>query len=214
MLALFLIVGFAISLALVPPEEQAFDLSERIDILGMLVLFLLSVGYIGHSLELTLRKSYMDEFVMRSDSDLIRQEKNTAQQLLSSMLPPSIIAKLKAGHEQVVDGYECVTILFCEIYQFSSWCEAQYVTDFKGRKVKVRDEISAKDVVRVLNVVYNMFDYIIDAYPKLHKVETINEVSTVEKGMYVELMKLATCFDSMNRCTWSLVAALCPVIVM
>eukprot|EP01138_Halocafeteria_seosinensis_P007549 gb/GECG01007717.1/.p1 GENE.gb/GECG01007717.1/~~gb/GECG01007717.1/.p1 ORF type:complete len:1712 (+),score=216.63 gb/GECG01007717.1/:1-5136(+) len=177
-----LILGFAASLAFFPPSSGQFERSERVDIFGLLILFLVAVGYIGHSLEFTLRKSFMDEYIMRVDSDLIRQEKNTAQQLLASMLPPSIVAKLKAGQEQIVQSYESVTILFCEICDFSTWCAAQYATDSKGRRIKIRESISAEDVVRVLNVVFSMFDYIIDSYPMLHKVETINEVYMVSGG--------------------------------
>ena len=169
----------------VPPEDE--EMADLIDIFGILIFFVVIVGFIGHSLEYSLRKSFFDEYIMRADRDVLQQERNVSQKLLKSMLPTSLIQRIKNGEDQIVDSFDSVTVMFVEIYRFAHWCgNPYYDVDVNGRLTKVRDKLSPELVVEVLNIVYNTFDKLMDEFTKLHKVETVNEVYMVVGGCPVK----------------------------
>jgi class 3 adenylate cyclase len=80
------------------------------------------------------------------------------------MMPIEIIKQLKMG-KAIAEPYSEVTVLFCEIYHFSTFA-SQHPPDV---------------VVRTLNTVYSRFDDLIDEFG-VHKVETVFEVYMVVGG--------------------------------
>lgn len=80
------------------------------------------------------------------------------------MMPIEIIKQLKMG-KAIAEPYAEVTVLFCEIYHFSTFAS------------KNPPDV----VVRTLNTVYSRFDDLIDMFG-VHKVETVFEVYMVVGG--------------------------------
>ena len=170
------VIGLGIGIALRPPA--AFD-NERAggnvvvaDIFGTLAIFLVAVAFAGRNLDLQLRRSFMDEYKLRAESDLITAEQERSTTLLNSMLPASIQKKLRraqaSGKTTLADDYDGVTVLFCEIYHFAAWCADK----------------KPEEVVRVLNTVYSTFDGLLDSFQDgaVHKVETVGEVYMLVSG--------------------------------
>eukprot|EP01138_Halocafeteria_seosinensis_P013676 gb/GECG01013967.1/.p1 GENE.gb/GECG01013967.1/~~gb/GECG01013967.1/.p1 ORF type:complete len:1888 (+),score=226.04 gb/GECG01013967.1/:1-5664(+) len=180
-LVLCFAVGLAVGIVFLPPED--ITSSRLIDVFGVLFLFFVIVGFVGHSLEYSLRKSFLDEYVMRAESDVLQHERIVSQKLLRSLLPGTLINKLRKGDSDVVDAFESVTVMFCEICSFAQWCGTPYYeSDANGCPALVRDKLEPSTVVNVLNIVYNTFDKIMDEFPLLHKVETVKEVYMVSGG--------------------------------
>jgi hypothetical protein len=199
------IASFGIALGIVGTGRTTTD--GVFVLFGVLVMFLIAVGFIGHMLEYQvrffscvvyggrggdplphppllllllcppvtppvvspqLRRSFLDEYLLRMNADLLQGEKDLANELLNSMLPADVIAELKAGRPSPADTFEHVTVLFCEITNFAEWCRGK----------------SPQHVVKVLNIIYSAFDDLVDAFPpgSVHKVETVNEIYMLVSG--------------------------------
>ena len=87
------------------------------------ILLLVAVAFVGHNLERSLRVSFLDEVIVRRQRDQLGVEKRLSDRLLANMLPKQIAAQLKEGRHVVADEFEAVTVLFCEI------CDWSRVTD-------------------------------------------------------------------------------------
>ena len=118
-LSFVLIVTFCSLLFLFSDKGSA----ELFNVVGMLALFWTAVAFVGHNLEGSLRRSFLDEVVVRRQRDRLGVEKRLSDQLLANMLPRQIAAQLKEGRHVVADEFEAVTVLFCEI------CDWGTVTD-------------------------------------------------------------------------------------
>ena len=99
------------------PREELYT------VVGMLLLFWVAVAFVGHNLERSLRVSFLDEVIVRRQRDQLGVEKRLSDRLLANMLPKQIAAQLKEGRHVVADEFEAVTVLFCEI------CDWSRVTD-------------------------------------------------------------------------------------
>jgi len=170
------VIGLGVGIALRPPaafdRDRAAGNVEIADIFGTLGIFLVAVAVAGRNLDLQLRRSFMDEYKLRAESDLITAEQERSTTLLNSMLPASIQKKLRraqaSGRTTLADNYDSVTVLFCEIYHFAAWCADK----------------KPEEVVRVLNIVYSTFDGLLDQFKDgaVHKVETVGEVYMLVSG--------------------------------
>ena len=135
---------------------------SMLDIVGVLVVFAVIVGFISHNLEYWLRLSFLDEVRLSQEKAELEKEKRLSEALLITMVPPSILAQLQAGRTMIADSIPAVTVLFCEL------------------KLDVY-RLTAGQVVRVLNMVYSCFDALIDAHG-MHKVETVGDVYLAVAG--------------------------------
>lgn len=165
------VAGLGIGVALNPPPTAKSNVAVA-DIFGTLAFFLVAVAFAGRALDMQLRQSFLDEFKLRVESDMTAVEQKRSAELLNSMLPRSIQRKLRRmssrGGTSIADSYKHVTVLFCEIYKFASWCQ--------GKRPET--------VVQVLNIVYSHFDDLLDNFSPgaVHKVETVGEVYMVVSG--------------------------------
>lgn len=89
--------------------------TKGFNIMGVLVAFTVIVGVIGYSLELDLRRAFLDEFRLQFEAGLVLSENFRSESLLSSILPPTIINFLKKGRPFIVEAIPEVTVLFCEL---------------------------------------------------------------------------------------------------
>lgn len=77
------------------------------------------------------------------------------------MLPTSIANQLRQNKSILPARYEQVTLMFCGIKDFSSFC-AKHAND-------------SQQIVNLLNAVFTTFDEKIHNYPEIYKVETVGD---------------------------------------
>lgn len=89
-----------------------------------------------------------------------------SERLLLNILPESVARRLKASPEMIADDRESVAILFADIVGF---------TALSGR-------MSPKDVVTLLNDVFNAIDELVAKYG-LEKIKTIGDAYVIAAGL-------------------------------
>ena len=100
--------------------------------------------------------------------DVYNLEKRKTEKLLGSLLPKSIIQKMKRGKIPKPEVFDNTTIFFCDIVSFTS----------------IASESTAHQIIEFLNDLYNLFDDRIDNYD-VYKVETIGDAYKVASGIPV-----------------------------
>jgi hypothetical protein len=150
--------------------------SEALDNIGILLITVIAIAIIAHRVEYSLRSSFLDELRMRAERSLLMHEKETAHSLLSSMLPSTVISQLKKQKQNIAETFEGVTILFCEIASFADWYSSvdRIYTEQSGRRRTFRDRLTPEEIVHVLNIVFSVYDSVLDTFPVLRKVETVS----------------------------------------
>ncbi|XP_036366551.1 guanylate cyclase soluble subunit beta-1 isoform X2 [Octopus sinensis] len=122
--------------------------------------------------KLTQKLEVLTEKLQQAHREL-EGEKQKTDQLMYSILPPSVANKLR--HNKPVDAlkYEDVTIMFSGIDGFSKFCAEN--SDARG----------AMKIVKYLNDIYTRFDVLLDprVNPDVYKVETVGEKYMAVSGL-------------------------------
>lgn len=98
----------------------------------------------------------------------IRAEQEKSEQLLLNILPEPVARRLKHGESQIADEFHDVTVLFCDLVDF---------TGFGSRH-------DASTLVERLNEVFRTFDDQVEAYG-LEKIKTIGDCYVLVGGLPV-----------------------------
>ena len=106
------------------------------------------------------------EMVVSLRTKQLANEQAKSDELLSKMLPRSIIDELKRGGIINPESFDLVTIYFSDIVGFT----------------ELAMESSALEIITFLNDIYSMFDHVIDLY-NVYKVETIGDAYMVASGL-------------------------------
>ncbi|KAJ7327754.1 hypothetical protein OS493_026633 [Desmophyllum pertusum] len=101
------------------------------------------------------------------ESKLTENKKRT-DDLLHSILPQEVAAKLRLNQPVPAENYKLVTILFSDIVGFTALCSD--------------DKIVPMDIVRMLNKLYTYFD-MLSGMNDVYKVETIGDAYMVVGGL-------------------------------
>ena len=109
----------------------------------------------------------------------VEHEKNRADMLLHSMLPPSIASELKNGAHSTAMDYESVTILFSDIKGFTTICNS----------------CSPFQVVGMLNSLYSLFDDKSE-FHNVYKVSCCDVVDLLVQTYTCTYMCIHTCMHT------------------
>ena len=96
----------------------------------------------------------------------IQTERGRSETLLLNVLPPSIAERLKGGEGVIADSFDQVSVLFSDVVGFT----------------KLSAEISAAELVDMLNQVFSAFDNLTDRHG-LEKIKTIGDAYMVVGGL-------------------------------
>ncbi len=89
---------------------------------------------------------------------LVRVEREKSENLLLNILPEEIAPRLKNNLGTIADSYACASILFADIVNFTPWSV----------------ELSAGEMVEMLNEIFSHFDSLLDVYG-VEKIRTIGD---------------------------------------
>lgn len=96
----------------------------------------------------------------------LADEKRRSDDLLYSMLPPSVANALREGRAVSGDHYPSVTVLFCDIVDFTT----------------IASNHSPLEVFELLGRLYTRFDALIERHP-VYKIETVGDCYVVAGGV-------------------------------
>lgn len=137
-----------------------------------LVMVLIFTGFIIKRLRITRRQKSIIE-VQKKKVDIAYQElgkeKQKSEDLLLNILPEEVAEELKERGEAEAKLMDDVTVLF---------------TDFKGFTA-LSEILSAKELVKEINVCFSAFDHIMDKY-NVEKIKTIGDAYMAAGGLPIQ----------------------------
>ncbi len=176
MLAASLIVAYAVSIGSVDGIEQS-TLIMHIAILLAATVFGFSVEYL---IELNVRRAFAARAVieererhLREETEKLaasearlREEQEKSETLLASLLPPSIVERLKVEGKSIVDGIVECSVIFCDLVGFTV----------------LSQELGPRALVDLLNELFSKFDQLTDKHG-LEKIKTIGDAYMAAAGV-------------------------------
>ncbi|KAJ3020111.1 Heat-stable enterotoxin receptor [Thoreauomyces humboldtii] len=103
----------------------------------------------------------------QSAATALEDDNKGANELLYGMLPRYVADAMKMGQEVPPRDFACVTLLLCDIVQFTN----------------LTANSSPDQIVNLLNRLYTAFDAILDDYADLYKTETIGDAYQIVAGL-------------------------------
>lgn len=131
---------------------------------ALAVLFKLSFS-IGFLIFLTTFSYYIANHYQEAEK-LLALEKKYSDDLLHSILPDSIIKRLKIEPGIIADRFEATTILFADIVGFT----------------ELSEQATPRTLVKLLNQMFSVFDELTDYYG-LEKIKTMGDAYMVAGGL-------------------------------
>ncbi|OHS95017.1 Adenylate and Guanylate cyclase catalytic domain containing protein [Tritrichomonas foetus] len=107
---------------------------------------------------------------------LIQEEKAKSDQLLSSILPPRLVARVAAGEKDISFAVQSVTIVFMDIVSFTPWCGS----------------LPAATVMKTLNMLFKEFDALTQIHTTMTKIKCIGDCYMAAGGIFMEVNQPAT----------------------
>lgn len=93
-------------------------------------------------------------------------ERAKSERLLHNIFPASIVERLKENEKDIADGFDEVTVMFCDIVQFTS----------------LSSQISPSQLVKFLNQIFSEFDDLCELH-QLEKIKTVGDAYIAVGGL-------------------------------
>jgi class 3 adenylate cyclase len=152
--------AFIVAVALYPGEDE-------LTLDGFLLVAAAAGSLLGlRILELNRRRLFVQDVVIREQSDLLAREMDKSEQLILNMLPRPVAARLRNGEPTIADEYASVTVLFADIVGF---------TPLAAR-------LTARDVIDLLSKLFSAFDLLV-AERGVEKIKTIGDAYMAVGGI-------------------------------
>ncbi|OHT14517.1 guanylate cyclase [Tritrichomonas foetus] len=100
--------------------------------------------------------------------NLINEERAKSDQLLSSILPPSLVSRVQSGETNISFAVQSVTILFLDIVSFTQWC----------------GNLPADKVLKTLNLMFKKLDLNVAKNPTMMKIKCIGDCYMAAGGVF------------------------------
>ncbi len=138
--------------SLIQPNLRA---DNNLPALVRLAFFLMNIGAIS-----TVAFALLYSFIRERNTALaqVRVERDTSEKLLLNILPKEIAPRLKQNSGTIADSYECASILFADIVNFTPWSA----------------ELPPAEMVEMLNEIFSYFDSLLERYG-VEKIRTIGD---------------------------------------
>jgi class 3 adenylate cyclase len=123
---------------------------------------------------------------------LIASERSRSDQLLRSILPPSLVGRVQAGEKNISFAVSSATVVFIDIVSFTPWCGSS----------------PADKVMMTLNNMFKRFDANCNSYPTMTRIKCIGDCYMAAGGVFDQVNQPAehakevvsfglNCLDSM-----------------
>ena len=102
---------------------------------------------------------------------LIADERAKSDQLLSSILPASLVGRVQAGEKNISFAVQSATISFMDIVSFTPWCGS----------------LPASTVMATLNKLFKAFDRLVLLHSTMTKIKCIGDCYMCAGGIFAEI---------------------------
>jgi guanylate cyclase len=138
--------------SLIQPNLRA---DNNLPALVRLAFFLMNIGAIS-----TVAFALLYVFIQERNTALaeVRVERDKSENLLLNILPKEIAPRLKNNRATIADSYDCASVLFADIVNFTPWSA----------------ELPPDEMVEMLNEIFSYFDSLLDTYG-VEKIRTIGD---------------------------------------
>jgi class 3 adenylate cyclase len=102
---------------------------------------------------------------------LIREERAKSDQLLSTILPPSVVKKVQDGETEISFSVQSASILFLDIVGFTPWCGS----------------VPAPTVMLTLNSMFTRLDSCLATKPTITKIRCIGDCYMAAGGIFSDV---------------------------
>jgi class 3 adenylate cyclase len=154
----FNLLGLGVIVAMIFYTCKGSEVVTFINILQSLAITVTAFVIGTHQLNSEIRQFTFEK--------LLTEQQQKSDDLLLNILPESIVVELKENGKVKAQGFENVSIMFCDFVNFSKICQ-QY---------------PAETLVETLNFYFKKFDEIIDFYP-IEKIKTIGDAYLCTAGV-------------------------------
>lgn len=135
--------------------EGSLRASNNLPSLVKLLYFLMNIGAIS-AVAYVLLSIFMQQ--RNTAFRLLHVEQEKTENLLLNILPKEIAPRLKNNPGTIADHFDCASILFADIVNFTPWSE----------------ELPPNEMVAMLNELFSYFDALVDKYD-VTKIRTIGD---------------------------------------
>ncbi|OHT12958.1 guanylate cyclase [Tritrichomonas foetus] len=112
--------------------------------------------------------SFYDRTAEHFQEALVESEKRKSMELVSSLLPPSIIRRMNDDETDISFEVQSATVMFTSV---SNWSDL------------IRD-MDAKGVMKFLNILYSEYDKELKEFPQITKIKIIGHIYMVVAGLF------------------------------
>jgi PAS domain S-box-containing protein len=102
---------------------------------------------------------------------LIADERAKSDQLLSSILPARLVARVQAGEKNISFAVQSATIVFMDIVSFTPWCGS----------------LPAATVMKTLNLLFKEFDALVAVHGTMTKIKCIGDCYMAAGGIFMDV---------------------------